>query len=1141
MKSFVKTWLTVAVMLFATAKTALAQEVSDFAELQAAITASTGNGTAASPVLIQIASDITITAQIEIGTNRHVEITSASGETRTLTDGLPGGAAFYVRNGGTLTLENIVIEGKSSGFGSSVSVDAPSASTFTMNEGAIIRNTLVASYAVSVSVGMFIMNGGEISNNNGGGVHLTNNSSRFNMNGGIISDNTAFQGAGVRVDNGTFRMSGGTITGNTSTTTSDLRGGGVIINIFGSLILGGDAVIENNKHTDGSTNNVDIFSGRYITLGTGLNEVAAPTTNMSVGITKNSDNGVFVQSGASDGDEKYFFPDAGGEIEHDNGSLKIVGHNVSFDPNGGTGTMTTVFVNRTANYTIAPNTFTKSDYVFAKWNTLADGTGTDYAEGATIENVTDDITLYAQWIEQGDGTESSPWLIGRRNVADLTAVLHNGTLTISGNGEMRDYNVNSNNAPWMNRLNDIREIIIGNDVTSIGEGAFYGCSNLTSVIIGSAVDKIGAAVFRRCSNLNIAHFLRPADMTSIGNWVFDNTHSSLKVYGFEANETLINYLPPNGTFSGNPNIEFVPYVFGDLSVDLPEEHTFASASYGYGAQTPLEVTYSNYPLPLITVELEGDDKDAFVLSDVEDNVFTVTPALGLAVGTYEATVTVTSIIDDSQESFDVSFTVGRAAGAGTVSIDGWTFGEAANTPQTEGGTGTPTFAYKVQGADDDTYSETVPTNAGDYTVRATFAESDNYFAHVGTADFMILRKARAVPVAIPGFIYTGEEHLGLDDGNGYTVQSGGKATNAGEHTAVVIPDGNHQWISSGGFGENVVGTRNVPWNIAPMVVIITPQWRHKEYSDSDPALTYTTSPSVLPTSWETDFITLKRAPGEDVGNYPIELDEDNSSTNYDVDLSKTQVMFNISRKAIKAPTATQNLFFTGLPQTGVEGGTGYSVTGVSSAINVGDYTAFVEPDGNHRWHVEGGVGGPPDIRKLDIEWTIAKAQVDKPTLVQSQFEFDGFAKTVELTSPSELYEISSGETETDIGEYTAWVSLIDADNYRWKDGDSEPLGLEWSIDAPTSIRDRKNTGRGMWFVTNPTKDVAEIRVTEGTITRVVVYDAIGNIVHDGTEPTWNLTNTAGRFVANGTYLVVVETKDQNGRIHRYSARLGVKR
>ena len=37
-----------------------------------------------------------------------------------------------------------------------------------------------------------------------------------------------------------------------------------------------------------------------------------------------------------------------------------------------------------------------------------------------------------------------------------------------------------------------------------------------------------------------------------------------------------------------------------------------------------------------------------------------------------------------------------------------------------------TYQYKVKGADDTTYSDTLPINAGDYTVKATFAATDNY-------------------------------------------------------------------------------------------------------------------------------------------------------------------------------------------------------------------------------------------------------------------------------------------------------------------------------------------------------------------------------------------------------------------------------
>ncbi|MBO4661595.1 MAG: leucine-rich repeat protein [Bacteroidaceae bacterium] len=47
----------------------------------------------------------------------------------------------------------------------------------------------------------------------------------------------------------------------------------------------------------------------------------------------------------------------------------------------------------------------------------------------------------------------------------------------------------------------IEEYIIGDDVTSIGEYAFRGCSGLTSVTIGNSVTSIGNNAFYRCSGL----------------------------------------------------------------------------------------------------------------------------------------------------------------------------------------------------------------------------------------------------------------------------------------------------------------------------------------------------------------------------------------------------------------------------------------------------------------------------------------------------------------------------------------------------------------------------------------------------------------------------------------------------------------
>ena len=82
----------------------------------------------------------------------------------------------------------------------------------------------------------------------------------------------------------------------------------------------------------------------------------------------------------------------------------------------------------------------------------------------------------------------------------------------------------------------------------------------------------------------------------------------------------------------------------------------------------------------------------------------------------------------------------------TVNIEGWTFGATANTPTVSGneGSGAVTFEYKNKGAADDSYSTDVPTDAGEYTVRATVAETDDYVDGTATADFTIAKAAATI-------------------------------------------------------------------------------------------------------------------------------------------------------------------------------------------------------------------------------------------------------------------------------------------------------------------------------------------------------------------------------------------------------------
>ena len=88
-----------------------------------------------------------------------------------------------------------------------------------------------------------------------------------------------------------------------------------------------------------------------------------------------------------------------------------------------------------------------------------------------------------------------------------------GVLTITGEGKMYDY---SHSRPW--GYSDIKRIIIGDGVTTIGRSAFSGCSSLTSVNIPNSVTTIGEYAFRDCSSLTSVTI--PNSVTTIGGDAF---------------------------------------------------------------------------------------------------------------------------------------------------------------------------------------------------------------------------------------------------------------------------------------------------------------------------------------------------------------------------------------------------------------------------------------------------------------------------------------------------------------------------------------------------------------------------------------------------------------------------------------------
>ena len=75
--------------------------------------------------------------------------------------------------------------------------------------------------------------------------------------------------------------------------------------------------------------------------------------------------------------------------------------------------------------------------------------------------------------------------------SNLTYTLEDGTLTISGTGNMPNWIVDD--TPWSG--SSITTVIIESGVTSIGDYAFFNCYDITSVTIPSTVRSIGESAF----------------------------------------------------------------------------------------------------------------------------------------------------------------------------------------------------------------------------------------------------------------------------------------------------------------------------------------------------------------------------------------------------------------------------------------------------------------------------------------------------------------------------------------------------------------------------------------------------------------------------------------------------------------------
>ncbi len=122
---------------------------------------------------------------------------------------------------------------------------------------------------------------------------------------------------------------------------------------------------------------------------------------------------------------------------------------------------------------------------------------------------------------------------------NLTWTLNKGILTISGTGEMDDYQDQAgpdgnlggmiHTCPWMKQSGSIKKVVIEEGVQSIGSFSFARCETLESITFPKSLTSIGDCAFIFCKKLKEIDFTGTDSLNHIGSYAFQDCTSLNKI------------------------------------------------------------------------------------------------------------------------------------------------------------------------------------------------------------------------------------------------------------------------------------------------------------------------------------------------------------------------------------------------------------------------------------------------------------------------------------------------------------------------------------------------------------------------------------------------------------------------------------
>ena len=217
----------------------------------------------------------------------------------------------------------------------------------------------------------------------------------------------------------------------------------------------------------------------------------------------------------------------------------------------------------------------------------------DVTYGATIENTVTTQSTSTTIVKSGECGENVIYTLDS-----------NGLLKISGSGNMNDYYIG--NSPFYLNKN-IKEIVIGDGVTSIGDCAFWGCSSLTSIEIPDGVTSIGMSVFDSCSSLTSIEI--PVGVTRLKDFVFYGC-SSLTSIAIPAGVTSIG----SSAFESCSSLTSIAILAGVTSIGESAFKDCSNLNTIYCYKNSTADKYTDYPSIAKKVYLDDATTTAFTFN-----------------------------------------------------------------------------------------------------------------------------------------------------------------------------------------------------------------------------------------------------------------------------------------------------------------------------------------------------------------------------------------------------------------------------------------------------------------------------------------------------------------------------------------------